>query len=96
MDAGSGPRSSPEADDEEMEGSNTSSNMDSPDSESTKVKGTEENVNNKSSAINPAVDRLKKGSIADEPFEKWERDEMERLLGELRGHLGEYDPSFSA
>ena len=24
-----------------------------------------------------------------EPFEKWERDEMERLLGELNGHLGE-------
>ena len=25
-----------------------------------------------------------------EPFEKWERDEMERLLGELNGHLGEW------
>ena len=24
-----------------------------------------------------------------EPFEAWERDEMENLLGELRGHLGE-------
>ena len=24
-----------------------------------------------------------------EPFEAWEREEMERLLGELRGHLGE-------
>jgi phospholipase D1/2 len=23
-----------------------------------------------------------------EPFEKWERDEMEKLLGELCGHLG--------
>ncbi len=23
-----------------------------------------------------------------EPFEKWERDEMEKLLGELNGHLG--------
>jgi phospholipase D1/2 len=23
-----------------------------------------------------------------EPFEKWEREEMERLLGELRGNLG--------
>ena len=24
-----------------------------------------------------------------EPFEAWEREEMEKLLGELRGHLGE-------
>jgi phospholipase D1/2 len=23
-----------------------------------------------------------------EPFESWEREEMEQLLGELRGHLG--------
>jgi phospholipase D1/2 len=23
-----------------------------------------------------------------EPFEKWERDEMEKLLGQLNGHLG--------
>lgn len=26
-----------------------------------------------------------------EPFEKWERDEMEKLLNELNGHLGEFD-----
>jgi hypothetical protein len=25
----------------------------------------------------------------DEPFEKWEREEMEKLLGQVRGHLGE-------
>jgi phospholipase D1/2 len=24
-----------------------------------------------------------------EPFERWEREEMEKLLKELRGHLGE-------
>jgi phospholipase D1/2 len=24
----------------------------------------------------------------DEPFEQWEREAMEKLLGELRGHLG--------
>lgn len=27
-------------------------------------------------------------SRADEPFDLWEREEMERLLGEVRGHLG--------
>jgi phospholipase D1/2 len=26
-----------------------------------------------------------------EPFETWEREEMENLLGELRGHLGKTD-----
>jgi phospholipase D1/2 len=60
--------------------------MDSSNSETSKVKGTDENVNDKPSVITPAVDRSKK---AEEPFEKWERDEMEKLLGELRGHLGE-------
>lgn len=28
-----------------------------------------------------------------EPFEAWEREEMEKLLGELRGHLGERFPA---
>lgn len=28
------------------------------------------------------------------PFEKWERDEMEKLLGELRGHLVLYPTRF--
>lgn len=28
-----------------------------------------------------------------EPFEAWEREEMEKLLGELRGHLGERFPT---
>ncbi|KAI5121406.1 hypothetical protein M0805_003178 [Coniferiporia weirii] len=31
---------------------------------------------------------------ADEPFEKWERDDMEALLGELRGHLVLYPTRF--
>lgn len=30
-----------------------------------------------------------------EPFEKWEREEMEALLGELCGHLGMIDTSFT-
>ena len=33
-------------------------------------------------------------SRADRPFEKWERDEMEKLLGELRGHLVLYPTRF--
>ena len=33
-------------------------------------------------------------SRVDEPFEKWERDEMEKLLGELRGHLVLYPTRF--
>lgn len=33
-------------------------------------------------------------SKGDEPFEKWERDEMEKLLSELRGHLVLYPTRF--
>lgn len=33
--------------------------------------------------------KARKPARADEPFERWERDEMEKLLGELCGHLGE-------
>ena len=33
-------------------------------------------------------------SKGNEPFEKWERDEMEKLLGELRGHLVLYPTRF--
>jgi phospholipase D1/2 len=33
-------------------------------------------------------DRARKPARGSEPFEKWEREEMENLLGELRGHLG--------
>lgn len=32
--------------------------------------------------------RVRQPAKADEPFEKWEREEMEKLLQELRGHLG--------
>ena len=34
-------------------------------------------------------DRKKPIKPEQEPFEAWEREEMEKLLGELRGHLGE-------
>ena len=33
-------------------------------------------------------DHMRRPSRADEPFEKWEREEMEALLHKLRGHLG--------
>ena len=33
-------------------------------------------------------------SRGDAPFERWERDEMEKLLGELRGHLVLYPTRF--
>lgn len=33
-------------------------------------------------------------SRVDEPFEKWERDEMEKLLVQLRGHLVVYPTRF--
>lgn len=29
-------------------------------------------------------------SKGSEPFEQWERDEMEKLLGQMNGHLGGY------
>lgn len=35
-------------------------------------------------------DTRKVPSKNDEPFELWEREEMERLLEDLRGHLGSY------
>lgn len=34
-------------------------------------------------------DKKRPGRPDQEPFEAWEREEMERLLGELRGHLGQ-------
>lgn len=33
--------------------------------------------------------RARRASRQDEPFEQWERDAMENLLMEVRGHLGE-------
>ncbi|KAH8114370.1 phospholipase D [Phellopilus nigrolimitatus] len=46
------------------------------------------------SAQNTQEDIRRTPTRADEPFEKWERDEMERLLGELRGHLVLYPTRF--
>lgn len=34
-------------------------------------------------------EKKKPAKPVQEPFEAWEREEMEKLLGELRGHLGE-------
>lgn len=36
-------------------------------------------------------DKDKRGTSGAEPFERWERDEMEKLLGQLNGHLGSYN-----
>jgi hypothetical protein len=44
-----------------------------------------------SSQANGATDpeaSKRRPARGDEPFEKWERDAMEKLLGEVRGHLG--------
>ena len=52
-------------------------------------------LNNKPSTTNMACDKEKEKDRKkpikpdQEPFEAWEREEMEKLLGELRGHLGE-------
>lgn len=57
--------------------------------------GGKENLDHRPSTTNMAGDKEKekerKKSIRpdQEPFEAWEREEMEKLLGELRGHLGE-------
>lgn len=37
-----------------------------------------------------ADEERRKPARADEPFEKWERDEMEKMLDSLNGHLGGY------
>ncbi|KAJ7163385.1 phospholipase D [Mycena filopes] len=45
---------------------------------------------------NPAASekRKNKASTGSEPFEKWEREEMEKLLGQLNGHLVLYSHRF--
>ncbi|KAF9649936.1 phospholipase D [Thelephora ganbajun] len=57
-----------------------------------------ENLDHKPSATNLACDKekeKKKPTKPDqEPFEAWEREEMEKLLGELRGHLVIYPTRF--
>lgn len=47
-----------------------------------------ESVPSRSSAT-PGESKPRKHAKGNEPFEKWERNEMENLLGELNGHLGE-------
>ncbi|KAJ7505449.1 phospholipase D [Mycena galericulata] len=43
----------------------------------------------------PATEKRKSGrSTGSEPFERWERDEMEKLLGQLNGHLVLYSNRF--
>jgi phospholipase D1/2 len=37
---------------------------------------------------NSEPERSRKPARGSEPFEKWERDEMENILRELNGHLG--------
>ncbi|EPQ51020.1 phospholipase D [Gloeophyllum trabeum ATCC 11539] len=58
---------------------------------------------NQASATTPTKDlphqtdkdtRSRKPARGDEPFEKWEREEMEKLLGELNGHLVIYPTRF--
>lgn len=36
----------------------------------------------------PQQAKARRSAKGAEPFEKWEKDEMEKLLGELNGHLG--------
>ena len=54
-----------------------------------------ENLDHRPSIANIAGDKEKEkekkksAKPVQEPFEAWEREEMEKLLGELRGHLGE-------
>lgn len=45
-------------------------------------------LNTPSTASTPKDAGDRKPARGQEPFEKWEREEMEHLLGELRGHLG--------
>ena len=57
------------------------------------------NLDRRSSTTNMTGDKEKdkdkKRSMRpdQEPFEAWEREEMEKLLGELRGHLSERLPT---
>ncbi|KAJ6619535.1 hypothetical protein B0H10DRAFT_2026156 [Mycena sp. CBHHK59/15] len=46
--------------------------------------------------LNASASEKRKGarSTGTEPFEKWERDEMEKLLGQLNGHLVLYSNRF--
>ena len=48
------------------------------------------------STFNSASDKARKPSGPDEGWHEWEREEMEALLGEVRGHLGELCRRFSS
>ena len=53
------------------------------------------NITNGSGGIGAHDTEIRRApSRADRPFEKWERDEMEKLLVELRGHLVLYPTRF--
>jgi hypothetical protein len=47
-----------------------------------------DNNNNKDEQVPEADPAARTPSKADEPLQAWEREEMEKLLNELRGHLG--------
>lgn len=44
--------------------------------------------NNDTASTVAGDEHQRKHSKADQPFEAWEREEMEKLLNEVRGHLG--------
>jgi phospholipase D1/2 len=61
-----------------------------PDSKPEKKTAIGEMANADHSAADGGASRPKQTRVTGtEPFEKWEREEMEKLLGELRGHLGQ-------
>ncbi|KZT27381.1 phospholipase D [Neolentinus lepideus HHB14362 ss-1] len=49
---------------------------------------------NQASASTPTNQQTRKPAKGAEPFEKWEREEMEKLLSELNGHLVIYPTRF--
>lgn len=44
--------------------------------------------------LNEETPKPRRPARGSEPFEKWERDEMEKLLGEVNGQLGECKPCY--
>ncbi|KAL5482529.1 SPO14 [Sanghuangporus weigelae] len=56
--------------------------------------GTQNRPHSPSNANVGGADIKRTPSRIDEPFEKWERDEMEKLLGQLCGHLVVYPTRF--
>ncbi|KAF8895434.1 hypothetical protein BD779DRAFT_1619102 [Infundibulicybe gibba] len=56
--------------------------------------GTQESAPNASPGTSEKDPKAKKPARGTEPFERWERDEMEKLLGELCGHLVLYSNRF--